>query len=130
MYCSADNGVEEEEKKKKRDDREPYRNHLGIHDVMKQTVMRPDISNNPPDTLLRMTKLQTQKRGILQRIENNENGGKSLQSSVTARLDAVRKGTRFITMRLDFSQTVVVLGTGIRTRIRIFPASFDKEMSL
>lgn len=56
MYCSADNGVVVEEEKK-RDDRKPYRNHLEIHDVMNQTVMRPDISNNPPDTLLRMTKL-------------------------------------------------------------------------
>ena len=47
-----------------------------------------------------------------------------------ARLDAVRKGTRFITMWLDFGQAIVVLGTGIRTCIRIFSASFDKEMSL
>lgn len=55
MDYSADNGEVEEEGK--RDDRKTYRNHLGIHDMMKQTVMRPNISNNPPDTLLRMTKL-------------------------------------------------------------------------
>lgn len=66
----------------------------------------------------------------MQRIKNNENSGESLQCGVTARLDAVRNGTRFITMGLDFGQTIVVLGTGIRARIRILPASFDKEMSL